>query len=147
MHKGAAAMLIILLSGGSAMAQPFPYLFPAQVPPPKSVRATCVDDAPAVPAHTQPYEARFDFRDWNRTHLADENLTVTSQDGHSVVGVSCSAPVVLMQLPPGAYQATASVASGEVETQWLIVPARGAETPLTFVFAPPENPPGLLPAL
>jgi hypothetical protein len=148
MPKSAGAVLAVLLSSGSVMAQPFPYLFPAQLPPPpKRLSATCAEAGQTgTQAARDRYQVSIDLRDWNRTYLADETLTLISQDGRNVIGVSCDAPWILLRVPPGTYAATASVPSGESVTRWMVVPAGGANS-LTFTFAPPQNPPGLLPPL
>ena len=130
-----------MMAVGAAYAAPFPYLFPAQIPPPRHTEATCVGPGGAAldTVNWDRYMVRFAFEGAHGPYLSDKTLTLTDATGKDVVAVSCDAPWVLVRLPPGEYQATANIPGGAIQSRWITIPASGIAQPLVIHFANPAE--------
>lgn len=88
----------------------------------------------------QAYPVRLEFSDTTGAYVSDETLTVAAGRGGSpLLAVSCSAPWVLMKLPPGRdYHVTASLTGNGAPTRSAVVkaPEHGQAR---FVFAFPST--------
>jgi hypothetical protein len=84
------------------------------------------------------YPLRVEVEGSHGQYLGGESVTVTSAMSKEMLGVSCSAPWVLMKLPPGPYDATAQVPSGASETRRVLVPASGSSE-LVFRFSEAQS--------
>jgi hypothetical protein len=90
-----------------------------------NVACTGVGQGEEHEARWQSYPVKLEAVGGYGQYLANEQLTVSKPDGAQVLRVKCDAPWVLMQLEPGRYRATMSVANAPARNVDFTVPRAG----------------------